>query len=137
MTPDRSHSDTVGRVANKVSPLQPLLLRSVIQGPPKNKKHDHPHSHLFEVEGIRIIVISFRNIAKNFLEILIDIFQGFYQNLPVFKLKNKKLSLLAFSLILFHLWLLAFSFHTKSYVSAFSFSIILFDFELTLDFQFP
>ncbi len=35
MSPDRSHSDTVGRVANKLrveggSPLQPLLLRSEI-----------------------------------------------------------------------------------------------------------
>ncbi len=34
----------------------------------QNEKRDHPHlphSPLSEVEGVRIVVISFRNIAKN------------------------------------------------------------------------
>ncbi len=45
MTPDRSHSDTVGRVTNKVrvegeSHLQPLLLRSEISLGPKYRSSD-------------------------------------------------------------------------------------------------
>ncbi len=31
----------------------------------QNKKHHHPHSLPSEIEGVRIVVISFRNIAKN------------------------------------------------------------------------
>ncbi len=31
----------------------------------QNKKRDLPHSLPFEVEGVRIVVISFRNIVKN------------------------------------------------------------------------
>ncbi len=31
---------------------------------PQNEKRDHPHLPPSEVEGVRIVVISFRNIAK-------------------------------------------------------------------------
>ncbi len=43
-----------------------LTLRIRNQGPPKQKRdHPHlPHSPPSEVEGVRIVVISFQNIAK-------------------------------------------------------------------------
>ncbi len=43
-----------------------LTLRICTQGPPKRKTWPPPPSHLFpsEVEAVRIVVISFRNIAK-------------------------------------------------------------------------
>ncbi len=31
----------------------------------QNEKRDHPHPPPYEVEGVRIVIISFRNIAKN------------------------------------------------------------------------
>ncbi len=52
MTPGRSHSDPVGRVANKVRPLQPLLLRSEI-------------SLFWRTSCAKIFLYSFDNELKN------------------------------------------------------------------------